>query len=243
MDWFQDLYDEFRMKRSFGNVSKEQTKREVDFIYKVLKLYKGAKVLDLFCGKGRHSIELAKRGCKPVGVEYNSDYLKLAEEQAKAEGVSPEFIQGDVRYLDFGEGYDGVIIMFHSFGYFSDEEDRSILEKVYNTLKKRGRFLIEIKSRDWLLKNFKEKAELMVNGVKVVEEREFDILTSRNNFTVKRYTKDGIITKKGSWRFYSAHEIKNVLEDIGFRFVAGYDNLDKKPLTKDTRLMRLVFEK
>ncbi len=47
--------------------------------------------------------------------------------------------------------------MFHSFGYFSDEEDRMLLEKVYNALKERGRFLIEILSRDWLLKNFVER--------------------------------------------------------------------------------------
>ena len=83
----------------------------------------------------------------------------------------------------------------------------------------------------------------MVDGVKITEERKFDIISNRNNFTIKRYTKDGIITKKGSWRFYSAHEMKNILESIGFRFVQGYDNLNKDPLTKDTRLMRLVFEK
>jgi hypothetical protein len=86
------------------------------------------------------------------------------------------------------------------------------LEKVYNALKERSRFLIEI-------------------------------LTSRTNFTIKRYKKEGIVIKKGSWRFYSAHEIKNILEGISFKFIAGYDNLNKELLTKDTRLMRLVFEK
>ncbi len=243
MEWFKDLYDKFRMRRTFGNVSEEKTEKEVDFIYEALKLYNTAKVLDLFCGAGRHSIELTKRGCKPVGIEYNPEYLKLAREQAKEKGVSIEFIQGDVRYVDFGEGYDGAIIMFHSFGYFSDKEDRMLLEKVYNTLKERGRFFIEILNRDWLLKNFVEKEETEIDGIKIVEEREFDILTSRNNFTIKRYEKEGVVLKKGSWRFYSAHETKNTLEAIGFKFIAGYDNLNKEPLTKDTRLMRLVFEK
>lgn len=243
MEWFKDLYDEFRMRRTFGNVSEEKTEKEVDFIYEVLKLYNTAKVLDLFCGTGRHSIELANRGCKPVGIEYNPEYLKLAREQAKEKGVSVEFIQGDVRYVDFDEGYNGAIIMFHSFGYFTDGEDRMVLEKVYNTLKKQGRFLLEILSRDWLLENFVEKEETEIDGIKVVEERKFDILTSRNNFTIKRYENEGAVLKKGSWRFYSAHEIKNILEGIGFKFIAGYDNLNKEPLIKDTRLMRLVFEK
>ena len=243
MDWFKDLFDGFRMRRGFGGVSEEETKKEIDFIYEIFRLYKGAKVLDLCCGTGRHSIELANRGCKPVGIEYNPDYLKLAREKAKEKAVSVEFIQGDVRYVDFGKEYDGAIIMYHSFGFFNDEEDRMVLEKAYNVLKKQGRFLLEILSRDWLLRNFKEREEIEINGIKVEEERKFDILTSRNNFTIRRYEKNGIITKKGSWRFYSAHEIKNILELIGFKFIAGYDNLNKGPLTKDTRLMRLVFEK
>ncbi len=243
MNWFKDLYDDFRRRRALDSISEEETKRDVDFIYNVLKLFEGAKVLDLFCGAGRHSIELASRNCNPVGIEYNPDYLKLARERSKEKEISPEFIQSDVRYVDFGEGYDGAIIMRCSFGYFSDEEDRMVLEKIYGALKKQGRFLIEIISRDWLLNHFEERAEMVIDSVKVVEEREFDILTSRNNFTIKRYEKDGIVAKKGSWRFYSVHEIKNILENIGFKFVAGYSNLNKEPLTKDTRLMRLVFEK
>ena len=77
----------------------------------------------------------------------------------------------------------------------------------------------------------------------MVEKRKFDVLTSRNNFIIERYERDGVITKKGSWRLYSANELKNILEGIGFRFIAGYSNLEKVPLTKDTRLMRMVFEK
>ena len=73
------------------------------------------------CGTGRHSIELARRGCKSVGIEYNPDYLKLAREQAKEKGVSPEFIQGDVIDVDFGKEYDESIIIYHSFEYFNDE--------------------------------------------------------------------------------------------------------------------------
>lgn len=243
MDWFKDLYDDFRMRRSFGSISEEDTRKEVDFVYDVLKLFDGAKVLDLFCGTGRHSIELAVRKCNPRGIEYNPDYLRLAEEQAKKRDVSPEFIQGDIRCVDFGEEYDGAIIMHHSFGYFSDEEDRELLKKVYKTLKKQGRFLIEILNKDWLLKNFKEREEFVVKGIRIVEERKFNAQTSRNNFTIKRYEKDGVVPKEGSWRFYSASEMKSILKDIGFRFVAGYGNLNKCPLTRETRLMRLVFEK
>jgi len=243
MDWFVDLYDEFRMKTGFGRVSDMETQKDVDFICDVLELHESAKVLDLFCGAGRHSLELARRGYSATGIELNPDYLKLGKLSGKLIANSPNFVQGDVRYIDFGEGYDAAIIMFQSFGYFSDREDKLVLSKVFDALKTRGKFLIEILNRDWILKNFVEIQETVIDGTQVIEKREFDVLTSRNNFIIQRHEKDGIVIKRGSWRLYSAHEIKNLLEGIGFRFIGGYSNLEKEPLTKDTRLMRLVFEK
>src|SRR2546421_546104 len=243
MEWFKDLYDDFRMTTGFGHVSDEQTKRDVDFICDVLGLLKEAQVLDLFCGAGRHSLELARRGYVATGIELNPDYLKLAKELSEGESNAPNFIQGDVRRVHFGVGYDAVVIMFNSFGYFSDEEDKLVLAKIFDALKEGGRFLIEIFNRDWIINNYKEREESEVDGIRVVEKREFDVLTSRNNFIIERCERDGVVTKKGSWRLYSAHELKNILEEIGLRFMAGYSSLEKEPLTKDTRLMRLVFKK
>ena len=133
--------------------------------------------------------------------------------------------------------------MFNSIGYFSDKEDAAILKKVHEALRSGGRFLLEVLNRDLILRNFAERKETEINTIRVIEQRAFDVLTSRNNFTIERHEKDNVITKRGSWRLYSAHELKNTLEDIGFTFLAGYASLDKEPLTKDTRLMRLVFEK
>lgn len=243
MDWFKDLYDEFRMKRTFGSVSDERTRQDVDFIIDVLSPPEGGNILDLFCGLGRHSIELAERGYKPVGIEYNSEYLKSARTKAQEKGVIIKFIHGDVRHVEFGVDYDAAIIMYQSFGYFSDEEDRMVLEKIHKALKQNGKFLIEILSKDWILNNFVENEVTEVNGIKIDQTRTFDASASRVNFTINRYLKEGVVTKKGSWRLYSASEIISISKDIGLKYVAGYNDLDKTPLTKDTRLMRLVIEK
>jgi len=243
MDWFKDLYDEFRMKRTFGSVSEERTKQDVDFMIDVLNLPDGGKMLDLFCGLGRHSIVLAERGYKPVGIEYNQEYLEIAHARAQEKKVEAKFIHGDVRKIEFGINYDAAIIMYHSFGYFSDEDDRKVLQKIYDALHKQCRFLIEILSRDWLLSNFVAHEESIFDDIKIKEERTFDSSTNRVNFVIKRYKGGEVITKRGSWRLYSADEMTQILSKIGFKFIAGYNDLDKSPLTKNTRLMRLVFEK
>ena len=242
-EWFVDLYDEFRMKTGFGRVSEIDTRKDVDFICDVLKLHEGNKILDLFCGAGRHSLELARRGYLVTGVELNPDYLEIAKQLSKGTSNPSSFIHGDVRKVDFNKGYDAAIIMFQSFGYFSDNEDKLVLNKVYDALNQNGRFLIEILNRDWILRNFVDSQETEIDGIRVVETRKFNVLTSRNEFVIQRYEKDGVVIKNGSWRLYSVHEMKNMLENIGFRFIGGYSGLEKEPLTIDTRLMRLVFEK
>ncbi|HEY6252765.1 MAG TPA: class I SAM-dependent methyltransferase [Candidatus Angelobacter sp.] len=239
-EWFADLYDEFRMRTGFGSVSEEQTGKKVDFLWDVLSLASGSKVLDLFCGAGRHSMELTRRGCITTGIELNARYVETARKNAP---MPAQFVLGDVRHVDFGSGFDACIIMFHSFGYFADVEERLVLKKVHDALRTGGRFLIEILNRDWLLANFRERAEKVVDDVKVVETRRFDVLSSRNHFRIERYSATGTIVKEGAWRLYSPHEMKNLLEGIGFRFLQAYSSLAKEPLTKDTRLMRLLFQR
>ena len=243
MDWFKDLYDNFRMKRTFGSISDERTKQDVDFIINVLDLPEGGKVLDLFSGIGRHSIELAKRGYKPIGIEYNQEYLNIAQSRALENNATVEFIHGDVREVNYGSDFDAAIIMYQSFGYFSDEDDKNVLSKIYYALRKNGRFLIEILNRNWLLKNFVAQEESMFNDVKIREERNFDHKTNRVNFVIRRYKDNDIEVKKGSWKIYSADEMTHICNTIGFKFVAGYNDLDESPLQKNTRLMRLVFKK
>ncbi len=241
--WYLDLYDDFRMRTGFGQLPLEETKTDVDFIQEVLNLHKKAKILDLFCGIGRHSIELSKRGYSVTGIDLNPEYIKLGKQASKSIKNKPNFIQGDVRYTDFGKDFNASIIMYNSFGYFSDNEDKLILSKIFKSLKSGGRLLIEIHNRDWILKNFEELNEKEIEKIRVVEKRKFNILTNRIEFVISRYEKDGIITKKGAWRLYSAHEMKNILEEIGFKFINAYSNTEKAPLTINTRLMRLVFEK
>jgi len=239
-DWFADLYDDFRMQTGFGAVPPEQTSQEAGFLWDVLSLVPGSRVLDLFCGAGRHSLELARRGCLTTGIELNRRYAEMAR---RAATESSRFVVGDVRFVDFGSGFDAAMIMFNSFGYFTDAEDKRILEKTRDALRPGGRFVIEILNRDWVLANFCAREEKVTDGVRIIETRQFDVLTSRNHFRIERHSAAGVTTREGLWRLYSPHEMKNLLEAAGFQFLAAYSNLKKEAVTMDTRLMRLVFSR
>jgi D-alanine-D-alanine ligase len=69
VDWFKELYDDFRRRTGFDNIPVSTTREEVDFLIQELRLSQGSRVLDLCCGTGRHSIELAKRGIVAVSID------------------------------------------------------------------------------------------------------------------------------------------------------------------------------
>lgn len=148
----------------------ERTKREVDGITRLLQPRENAWILDVPCGYGRHSIELAKRGYFVVGNDINKEFLSIAKETAKKELPSvplwrkPNFEIRDMRNLTLPENYlnlkngqkitfkssrwkdhfDCLINMFYSFGFFDEEENKATMKAFYDALNKdrRGKLLL-----------------------------------------------------------------------------------------------------
>lgn len=93
--------------------------------------------MDLGCGYGRHSLELAKRGYKVVGLDYSGYMINLARKKAKKENLNIKFIKGDMRKINFENHFDYVLSFFTSFGYFTKESERlRVIKEVYRALKK-----------------------------------------------------------------------------------------------------------
>jgi hypothetical protein len=65
---------------------------------------------------------------------------------------------------------------------------------------------------------------------------EFDTVASRINSTITRHEASGAVVRRVSWRVYSAHEIKAILEDFGLQFLNGYADLERTPVSLNTRL-------
>src|SRR4051794_9285762 len=99
--WWETFYGEEVGDFVFGNITADQTHREVARVLRSLHLPPHARILDLACGRGRHSIQLAKCGFEVVGLDLSSKYVAQAQLIAKREGVFPRatFVSGDMRNL------------------------------------------------------------------------------------------------------------------------------------------------
>ena len=157
-EWWKTIFADDDMGQLMFSWPEKETAQEVSAVLRKSGLKKGAKILDLACGKGRHSIELARRGCQVVGIDQSALYLKEARRLAKKMGNIPEFIRGDIRDLRSHfepESFDGVINLWNSFGYFETRaEDRRVLKEVSRVLKPGGKFVLNALSVDGVEEEF-----------------------------------------------------------------------------------------
>ena len=136
-DWYGPLAHHLGsayLKYSFT----KNSQKEADFLFDVLGLKPGARLLDVGTGPGRHAIELAKKGVEVVAIDLSSDFLNVARARALEAGVAISFFEMDARDMPFDEEFDAVMSICE--GAFSlGLDDLKILRGMTKALKPGGR--------------------------------------------------------------------------------------------------------
>src|SRR5262245_14904011 len=179
-NWFEEFFEGEWLEEVALTISDERTARDADFVVQKLELAAGASVLDVGCGHGRHSLALARRGFRVVGIDLSRRSIELAERAAAQEGLEVDFVRVDARELAFEAEFDAAVNLFTSvIGYFEDEaDDQKVVDRVARALRPGGSFLIDTINLLALPRAFQERgwAELD-SGAFVLERRDFDFRT------------------------------------------------------------------
>jgi SAM-dependent methyltransferase len=142
-DWYRSAFPpEETLKRPWA----DRTGAEVDRALAMLGAQGGERVLDMACGTGRHSHELARRGFDVVGVDISPDLLAIARADAEAESLTASFVAADLRELDFEEEFDLVLNLNDgAIGYFeTEEENHRTFEVIAAALRPGGGNLLQL---------------------------------------------------------------------------------------------------
>ncbi len=220
----------------YDPVLQERTPGEVDAIERLLEIRPPLRLLDLACGQGRHSIELARRGYEVTGVDQSRYLLDVAGQRAGAAGVAVRWVEGDMRRPPPAVGgYDVVVNLFTSFGYFADDaDDLVVLRAVAGVLRPGGRFLLELLNGERIMNTFEEREWIPFGEATVFERRRLD--RDRRRMEVDRtIVRDGHEEQTShTLRLYSGRELTVLAKRAGFDVVQLYGGWDGERLTEDS---------
>ncbi len=231
-DWWRRLFNSFYLKTD-GDVveDREITAREVDTILSILKISPEDRILDLCCGHGRHSLELARREIQNIdGLDRSHYLIQKAKINAKKDGLNIRFREGDARKLPYPpDTFDAVLILGNSFGYFDSlNEDLKVLKEVLKVLKPWGKLLIDVSDGEYLKEHFQPRSwEWIDKKHFVCRERSLSIdgerLISRE--IISHVEKGVIVDQFYAERLYTKEKLKGLLQTVGFAEIQFHGTL------------------
>ena len=246
--WYTEeagLFSEWYFELFGGKIGDERTSEHCNFLEKTLSLKKGGKILDLCCGHGRITNEMAERGYNMTGQDINNYFMGIAKKKAEELKLIIRWIKSDMREIPFKDEFDAVVNMFTSFGYFEkDEENEKVIKEINKSLKKGGKFIIDISNRDFVIRRYRFEDVMGIKNGYVSINRNFDHIKSSHAETMDIYINGEFVKRLNLYyRFYSVSELTDMLSRNGFKVISFYGGFNFIPLSFETNRCIILAEK
>lgn len=203
MEWFESWFDTPYYHILYSNRDYTEAENFITQLTAELQLPKNSEIIDLACGKGRHSVFLNKSGYKVLGLDLSK---KSIEHNRQFENENLQFAVHDMRNTVAHSQVDAVFNLFTSFGYFdSEDDDRKVFKSVSDVLKTGGFFVLDYLNENYVRNKMIPEAEIQrggidfkiskkINNQHIVKEIKFSADGQDFNFfeKVKLHTPDSI---------------------------------------------------
>jgi SAM-dependent methyltransferase len=215
--WYKIWFSNKHYPELYGHRDENEARDLINLIQRNVPVPTDSKALDVCCGAGRHSIELARRGYDVTGFDLSAYLIgqaKNALSRTNENGIKVKFLIRDMKEFNFKNKFDLAINIFSSFGYFEKDADNfKVFKNIRSSLKKGGYFVFDFLNAAYTAKNLVPYSEDFINGKKFIQ---------------KRYIRDGFVQKdifiggekySEKIRLYLPVEIKSALSESGFRIL------------------------
>lgn len=240
--WFEDesFWDSFA-PIMFDEDRWKEVPAVADGILALSGVGKSGSILDMCCGLGRLSTELALRSYTVCGVDITPSYLEAARETAEAASVSIEYVLSDVRSFIRPNSFDLALNLYISFGYFDDpDDDLLFVRNVRSSLRPGSCFIIETLGKEIAVREFTTGECFERAGYSIRTSYEcVDSWTGlKNTWHISR---DGnSVEKTFVQRLYAASELRRLLLEAGFDSVELYGDWNGQPYDQTARVLIAV---
>jgi SAM-dependent methyltransferase len=237
-NWYTSWFDTPYYHILYKDRNYREAQVFMDNLTHYLNLPEKAKVLDLACGKGRHSIYLNQLGFDVLGADLSENSIA---EASKNTNETLHFKVHDMRE-PFEEKFDAIFNLFTSFGYFENDEDNlTTLKAIKESLSEYGFAVIDFMNVAQVIETLVPEETKTVEGI---------------DFHIKRYLKDGHIYKeidfedKGQ-KFHFTEKVKaltlkdfeELMEEAGIYLLDIFGDYKLKKFHKtDSERLIMIFK-
>ena len=247
-DWFRNFFDATYIETDGPALTPRRTRAEIDFVVRALGLRPGARVLDVPCGFGRHSAELARRGYAALGVDLSPVMLAVARRRYR-EGERLRFIKKDMRRLAYRAEFDAAVCLFTSFGYFTQRENIGTLRRMARALKPGGRLLLDHRNPAFDVTLPTHSWRRPRRGLYVLWTLDMDPRTNVQEATwliVRPGSRRGeprVVRKAFRLRLWTLAQWRRRLGDAGLRLVRAYGDFRGRRFRRESPRLLLLAER
>ena len=170
--WFKDWFNSPYYHQLYFKRDETEAAAFINKLIEHLKPKPGSQMLDVACGKGRHSIQLAEKNFRVTGIDLSEDSIREAKEE---ESENLEFFVHDMR-LPFRINYfDYAFNFFTSFGYFKTRREHdNAIRTIAQSIKPNGIFVMDYLNVHYAEDNLVHKSEKEIEGVNYYITKWFD---------------------------------------------------------------------
>lgn len=215
MPWFENWFDTEYYHLLYSHRNDDEANRFISHLIDFLQLKADSKVLDVACGKGRHSKYLAQCGMDVTGIDLSENSIHFARQFANEK---LRFVRHDMREVFAEKEFDVVLNLFSSFGYFDDAaDDAKAINAMTSGLKKRGHLVLDYMNPEYIIRNLKareiiDRGEIQFHIQKKVENgfivKQIDFLHNGEDYSYFERLK--LIKPDDFKRMFSAAQLKTV---------------------------------
>ncbi len=242
-EWFEKWFSSKYYLELYSHRDEEDARWIINLLQRNINLPTGSRVLDIACGAGRHSIELARRGFNVLGFDLSKYLIRTAEKNlrnSKERGLKLRFQIRDMRNFNYHGKFDIALNIFSSFGYFdSDESNFSVFKNASSSLRTGGYFVFDFINKEYLLKNLIPES---------VAKKGNYVITQRRAITGDYVEKKILISegkRKASFdeklKLYPSSVIKKALSDSGLKVTKTFGDYFGNKFIKHESQRYIVF--
>jgi cyclopropane fatty-acyl-phospholipid synthase-like methyltransferase len=232
----------------------EQTQLDLELLVETLEFGPGDRILDIFCGYGRHALPLARMGAHVTGVDISDEYIAELQAAAKAEKLVLNALAGDFLTLDTGEigagrQFNAAYCLGNSFSFFPRAEMVKFLTRIAELLVPGGRFLAHTEMiaesvlPDYQARNWQPIESANGEPILFMVENEYDPMESRIDSHLTYVHQGERQTRLAQHYVYTLAELNHLFMEAGLSVVACYGTVEGETFTLGDEAVWILAEK